>query len=153
MDGLHPRHQHPMKRFPPFALLSSLFALLALTACSLHRVETSKTLYEQARAAEEQGHDLQAILYWKALAGRATSEIDAGHYPTTNYFLRASANFELGFWDQGYEDLKQVQPESLSEEEFWIYPLYAVLMGDYYSAKNMTSVAQNFYQSVLKKSA
>src|SRR5207249_402510 len=71
----------------------------------------------------------------------------------SNYFLRASAYFELGMADEGFQDLKNVQPETLDERQVWMVPLYSVLMGDYYSRRDMTSIARDFYQSVLKKSS
>ena len=129
-----------------------LILLLLVSGCAIKRVETSKTIYQHARQAQEAANDLQATLYWKALLEQTTKEIEAGHYPVTNYFLRASAHFELGEWDHGFEDLKQVQPQGLSSGEFWIYPLYSILMGDYYAQQQMTAVAGNFYQSVLRKS-
>ncbi len=130
----------------------AILLLLAVTACAIKKVETSKSLYQRAREAQEAGQDLEAVVYWKALLNQVNGEIEKGNYLQTNYFLRATAHFELGEWDSGFEDLKQVQPQTLRSEEFWIYPLYLVLMGDYYAQQNMTSVAENFYQSVLKKS-
>ncbi len=132
--------------------LIAALVVLSLCSCSVKKVETSKSLYQQARQAQEAGQDLEAVVYWKALLNQANSEIEKGHYLQTNYFLRASAHFELGEWEDGFEDLKQLQPQSLRSEEFWIYPLYLVMMGDTYSRQQMTSVAANFYESVLKKS-
>ena len=129
-----------------------LLAVLA-AGCAIHKVETSKSIYEKAVQAEESGKDLEAVAYWKALEEQADREIAANHYLSTNYFLRATARVELGLWDEGFGDLKQIDAGSLREEEYWIYPLYLILQGDYYAANNMTSVASNFYQSVLKKSS
>lgn len=128
-------------------------SLWFILSCAHQKVETSKTIYENARAAQAENNEVQAIADWKAVVEIATSEIEHEKFLTSNYFLRASAYFELGEWEKGFQDLKNVQPESLSEQEYWIYPLYAVLMGDYYSQRNMTSVAHSFYQSVLKKSS
>jgi hypothetical protein len=128
------------------------FALLLL-GCAVHKVETSKDYYQLARQAEAEGKNLDAIAYWKALLKQADEQIQQGHYLSTNYFLRASAYFELGEWDKGFADLQELDPVDLKEEELWIYPLYAVMLGDYYSQNNMTSVAETFYQSVLKKSS
>jgi tetratricopeptide (TPR) repeat protein len=133
-------------------LALALFVAL-LCACAVQKVETSKEYYEKARQAQSEGKDLEAAVYWKAILAQADREIQAGHYLSTNYFLRASAYFELGEWEKGFADLQQIDPEGLRDEELWIYPLYAVLLGDYYSKQNMTSVAENFYQSVLKKSS
>lgn len=133
--------------------LVAIAIILAFTACAITKVETSKSLYEKARQSQEAGNDLEAIIYWKALLHQADQEIQKGHFPVTNHFLRASAYFEIGEWEKGFDDLKNLQPELLTKEEFWIYPLYAVMMGDYYSQNNMTSVADHFYQTVLKKSA
>ncbi len=131
----------------------AVLLLVSLSACAIKKVETSKSLYQRAREAQEAGQDLEAVVYWKALLSQANHEIEKGHYLQTNYFLRATAHFELGEWDHGFEDLKQIQLQTLQSEEFWIYPLYLVMMGDYYARQQMTSVAENFYQSVLKKSA
>src|SRR5262249_26083592 len=46
-----------------------------------------------------------------------------------------------------------IQIDQLREEELWIYPMHAILMGDYYAKQNMNAVAENFYQSILKKSS
>ena len=127
--------------------------LCFLSTCAIHKVETAKSLYWEARQAQEAGNDIEAISHWKAVVQKTDQEISAGHYLSTNYFMRASAYFELGEWDRGFADLKQLQPDQLREEELWIYPLYSVLIGDYYSQKSMTLIAENFYQSVLKKSA
>src|SRR5262245_19652117 len=116
----------------------SLCFIILLSGCAHQKVETSKTIYENARAAQAENNEVQAIADWKAVVEIATREIEHEKYLTSNYFLRASAYFELGEWEKGFEDLKNVQPESLSEQEYWIYPLYAVLMGDYYSQRNMT---------------
>lgn len=136
-----------MKRIAAVLLL-----LVVAVGCSVQRLETSKGYYAQARAAQEAGDDLQAVLYWKQVQAAADREIAAGHFLATNYFLRASASIELGDWEKGFDDLKQVTPDSLSNEELWIYPLCSVLTGDYYAQKNMPMVAAGFYQSVLKKS-
>ena len=136
-----------MKRIAILAI-----ALFAFAACSVQHLETSKSYYRQAREAQESGNDLQAILYWKKVKTAADQEIAAGRFPATNYFMRASALIELGDWDQGFADLKQVPIESLSNEEMWIYPVYSILMGDYYAQQNMPLIAGDFYQSVLKKS-
>jgi len=132
--------------------LIAVLLLIVVAGCSIKKVETSKSFYQRARQAQESGQDLEAIVYWKALLNQVNAEIGKGHYLQTNYFLRATAHFELGEWDNGFEDLKQVQPQTLRSEEFWIYPLYLVLMGDYYARQQMTSVAENFYEAVLKKS-
>lgn len=139
----------------PAVISAIIYILLAvvLSSCAVHKVESSKSLYLQAREAQESGEDLRAVADWKALVEQCDREIAAGHFLSTNYFMRATALLELGRWDASFEDLKQIHPEELQEEELWIYPLYAVLMGDYYSHRGMTSVAANFYQSVLKKSA
>lgn len=126
--------------------------LVVAAGCSVQRLETSKSYYGQARAAQEAGNDLQAVLYWKQVQAAADREIAAGHFLSTNYFMRASAYIELGDWEKGFADLKQISPDSLSDEELWIYPLCSVLTGDYYAEKNMPMVAAGFYQSVLKKS-
>lgn len=126
---------------------------LVLMSCAANRIETHKSIYQQAREAQESGDDLQATLYWKELLTQSEKELAAGSNVSTNSFMKASALFELGRWEDGFSALKDVHPESLSEEEMWIYPLYTVLMGDYYSQKKMTSVADDFYQSVLKKSS
>ena len=134
-------------------LIFAVFASFAvLNSCAIKRVESSKVLYQHARLAQEQGNDLQAAAYWSVLRDQTSKEIASNQFLTTNYFLRASANFELGDWPAGFADLKQVDPENLSKEEFWIYPLFSILMGEYYSQQNMTSVADNFYQSVLRRS-
>jgi hypothetical protein len=130
------------------AIALALFFALAAD-CAIHKVETSKALYEQARKAQAEGKDLEAIVYWKALLNQSEKEISKGHYVSTNQFLRASALFELGEWDRGFAEIKQLQPELLRKEEFWIYPLYTVLIGDYYSQKDMPFVAQQFYESIL----
>lgn len=130
----------------------AVLLVVAICGCSIKKVETSKSLYQHAREAQEAGEDVGAVVYWKALLTQANGEIEEGNYLQTNYFLRATAHFELGNWDAGFEDLKQVQPAALRSEEFWIYPLYLVLMGDYYARQHMASVADNFYESVLKKS-
>lgn len=133
--------------------LALILLLLPLFACPVRKVETSKDYYESARQAQTEGKDLEAIVYWKAVVAQTNKEIEAGHFLSTNYFLRASAYIELGEWEKGFADLQQLNPEDLKNEELWIYPLYAVMLGDYYSQNNMTSVAENFYQSVLKKSS
>ena len=130
----------------------AVFLAIALAGCAIGTVQHSKTLYVHAQEAANAGHDAEAILYWKEVIEQTTSEIKDGKFLMTNYFLRASSYFELGNWDKGFEDLKQVHPGELREEELWIYPLYAILMGDYYSQQGMTSVGENFYQSVLNKS-
>lgn len=130
----------------------AVILLLLLPACAIHQIETSKVAYLKAQAAENSGHDADAILYWKKVRDLASREIQAGHYADTNHFLRASAYLQLGEWDLAFEDLKQVHPNVLSDQEAWIYPDYCVLVGDFYSHQNMTSVAENFYQAVLKKS-
>lgn len=135
-----------MKRF-------AVALALLLAGCAIHKVGTSKSLYTAAVQAQETGNDLEAVASWKALAAQADREIAAGHYLSTNYFMRATARMELGLWDEGFADLKMIEPGALREEEYWIYPLYLVLQGDYYAQNNMTSVASNFYQSVLKKSS
>lgn len=130
-----------------------LFLLAFTLGCAITKVETSKTLYTRARTAQESGKDLEAIVYWKAVVEETAKELNAGHYPQTNRFLRASALLELGQWDLAFQDLKQVNPEEFRKEEYWIYPLYAVLMGDYYAQQGLYSVAANFYESVLKQSS
>jgi hypothetical protein len=132
---------------------ASLLIFLFLLSCAANRIETNKSVYQQAREAQETGDDLKATLYWKELLARSEKELASGSNVSTNSFMRASALFELGRWEDGFSALKDVHPEALSEEEMWIYPLYTVLMGDYYSQKKMTSVADDFYQSVLKKSS
>ncbi len=133
--------------------IALLLLLLPLFACPVRKIETSKSYYESARLAQAEGQDLEAIVYWKSVIAQADREIESGHYLSTNYFLRASAYIELGEWEKGFADLQQLNPEDLKNEELWIYPLYAVMLGDYYSQNNMTGVAENFYQSVLKKSS
>jgi hypothetical protein len=130
------------------AIALALFFAFAAD-CAIHKVETSKALYEQARQAQGEGKDLQAIVYWKALLDQSEKEIRKGHYVATNSFLRASALFELGEWERGFAEIKQLHLELLRKEEFWIYPLYTVLLGDYYSQKDMPFVAQHFYESIL----
>lgn len=132
--------------------LAVLLVLLA-AGCAIRKVETSKSIYNQAIQAQEAGKDMEAVVYWKALIAQADREIAANHYPASNYFMRATARMELGLWDEGFADLKNIDAGSLSQEEYWIYPLYLVLQGDYYSSNDMTSVASNFYQAVLKKSS
>lgn len=136
-----------------FVLLVVLLTCCCLPACAIHKVETAKSLYTVARQAQQSGDDMTAAIQWKAVVDVAGREIAAGHYLNTNHFLRASANLELNRWDEAFADLKSVQVESLTEQEFWIHPLYAILMGDYYSHNSMNSVADGFYESVLKKSA
>lgn len=126
---------------------------LILAGCAVHKVETSKNYYESARQAQAEGKNLEAVVYWKALLQQADQQIQQGHYLSTNYFLRASAYFELGEWEKGFADLQKINAEEFKDEELWIYPLYAVMLGDYYSQNNMTSVAETFYQFVLKKSS
>jgi tetratricopeptide (TPR) repeat protein len=133
-------------------VLLVLSALLVFTACGIRQVETSKAAYLKAQEAENTGHDADAILYWKKVRDVATREIESNHYLDTNHFLRASAYSQLQEWDLAFQDLKQVNAGQLSEPEAWIYPDYCVLLGDYYSHQNMTDVAENFYQAVLKKS-
>lgn len=128
-------------------------AVLLQFGCSVNKVETSKAIYEQARHAQARGDDLQAVLYWKSLLQQSEKEMKAGKYVTTNRFLHASAYFELGQWDRGFPELKQLQPDELRSEELWIYPLYLILLGDYYSQNQMPSVAEHFYESILKKSS
>lgn len=135
-----------MKRF-------LILPLILIAACAVHKVETAKTIYLEARQAQEQGEDLNAIAQWKAVAAQAGKEIKNGSYPNTNRMIRASANVELGEWDLAFEDLKEIQIDELRDEELWIYPMHAILMGDYYAQQNMNSVAENFYQSILKKSS
>jgi hypothetical protein len=132
--------------------IAAVLLLLVAVGCSVRRLESSKAYYAQARAAQEAGNDLQAVLYWKQVQAAADREIAAGHFLATNYFLRSSAYIELGDWEKGFADLKQISPDSLSNEELWIYPLCSVLTGDAYAQKNMPMVAAGFYQSVLKKS-
>jgi tetratricopeptide (TPR) repeat protein len=150
--GFSPRVAHILSERRWLVVVGiGIMSILSL-ACAIKKVETSKVIYLHGRAAQEQGNDMQAAAYWTALRDQTSKEISSNQYLTTNYFLRASANFELGDWDAGFADLKQVDPENLSKEEFWIYPLFSILMGEYYSHQNMTSVADNFYQSVLRKS-
>jgi len=130
-----------------------LIISLLVMSCAANKIETHKSIYQQAREAQEAGDDLNATLYWKELLARSEKELAAGSNVSTYSFMKASALFELGRWEEGFSALKDVHPESLSEEEMWMYPLYTVLMGDYYSQKKMTSVADDFYQSVLKKSS
>ncbi|MCI0416453.1 hypothetical protein L0222_27080 [bacterium] len=131
----------------------AILLLLILAACAVRKVESAKSIYLQARQAQEQGEDLKAIAAWKIVAEQAGKEIEKGSYPNTNRMLRASAYVELGEWDRAFEDLKQIQIDELRDEEVWIYPMHAILMGDYYAQQNMNSVAENFYQSVLRKSS
>jgi tetratricopeptide (TPR) repeat protein len=133
-------------------ITAALVLIVVLAGCSIGTVQNSKSLYIHAQGAANAGHDAEAIVYWKKVIEQTSGEIKEGKYLTTNYFLRASAYFELGNWDKGFEDLKQVHPGELQDEEMWIYPLYAILMGDYYSQQGMASVGENFYQSVLNKS-
>jgi hypothetical protein len=135
-----------MKRF-------LILPLIIVAACAVHKVETAKTIYMEARQAQEQGEDLNAIAQWKAAAEQAGKEIEKGSYPNTNRMIRASSYVELGEWDRAFEDLKEIQIDELRDEELWIYPMHAILMGDYYAQQNMNSVAENFYQSILKKSS
>jgi tetratricopeptide (TPR) repeat protein len=135
-----------MKRF-------LILPIILIAACAVHKVETAKTIYLQARQAQEQGEDLQAIAAWKAAAEQAGKEIENGSYLNTNRMIRASSYVELGEWDRAFEDLKEIQIDELREEESWIYPMHAILMGDYYAQQHMNSVAENFYQSILKKSS
>src|ERR1051325_10589751 len=139
-------------RRPHHKATALLFLSFLLSACSIHQVETSKVAYLKAQEAEASGRDAEAILYWKKVRDLASNEIQHNHYLDTNYFLRASAYSELQQWDLAFADLKQIQSDQLGEAEAWIYPNYCVLLGDYYSHQNMTSVAENFYQAVLKKS-
>lgn len=131
----------------------SFVLFLLQSGCSINKVETSKALYEQARQAQAKGNDLEAVLYWKSLLQQSEKEMKAGKYVTTNQFLHASAYFELGQWDRGFPELKQLEPDQLRSEELWIYPLYLILLGDYYSQNQMPSVAEHFYESILKKSS
>lgn len=135
-----------MKRF-------LILPLIFVAACAIHKVETAKTIYLEARQAQEQGEDLRAIAAWKAAAEQAGKEIEKGSYLNTNHMIRASAYVELGEWDRAFEDLKEIHIDELREEELWIYPMHSILMGDYYAQQNMNSVAENFYQSILKKSS
>jgi hypothetical protein len=130
-----------------------ILLLIFVAACAVRKVETAKTIYLEARQAQEQGEDLEAIPAWKAAAEQAGKEIQNGSYPNTNRIIRASAYVELGEWDRAFEDLKEIKIDELRDEELWIYPMYAILMGDYYAQQNMNSVAENFYQSILKKSS
>ncbi len=130
-----------------------ILPLILIAACAVHEVETAKTIYIEARQAQEQGEDLTAIAAWKAAAEQAGKEIQNGSYPNTNRMIRASALVELGEWDLAFEDLKEIKIDELRDEELWIYPMRAILMGDYYAQQNMNSVAENFYQSILKKSS
>jgi len=134
---------------PPLVAAVILFIL---SACSIHQVETSKVAYLKAQQAEDSGRDAEAILYWKKVRDLASAEIQRNHYPDTNNFLQASAYVALEQWDLAFEDLKRIQADQLRSEEAWIFPNYCVLLGDYYSHQNMTAVAENFYQAVLKKS-
>ena len=136
-----------MKR--PILVLSLLLA----AGCAIHKVETSKSIYNSAIQAEEAGKDVEAILYWKKLVEATSRQIDSGQYPASNYFMRAAAQMELGLWNEAFADLKNIDAASLSEAEYWMYPLYLVMQGDYYAASGMPSVASNFYQAVLKKSS
>lgn len=135
-----------MKRF-------LILPLILISACAVHKVETAKTIYLQARQSQEQGEDLKAISEWKAAADQAGKEIENGSYANTNRMIRASSYVELGEWDLAFEDLKEIQIAELRDEEAWIYPMQAILLGDYYSQQNMNAVAENFYQSILKKSS
>jgi hypothetical protein len=135
-----------MKRF-------LIIPLVLIAACAVHKVETAKTIYLEARQAQEQGEDLKAIAAWKVAAEQAGKEIENGSYPNTNRMIRASSYVELGEWDRAFEDLKEIKIDELRDEELWIYPMRAILMGDYYAQQDMNSVAENFYQSILKKSS
>jgi tetratricopeptide (TPR) repeat protein len=135
-----------------FRLTAGVVLVLSVSACSVRRVETAKSLYDSARRAQSEGNDTRSVVMWKAVMAKADREIQEGHFPNTAYFIRASARLELGQWDAAFEDLKNVSPESLTADEVWIAPLYSILMGDYYSHSDMFSVAAGFYQSVLKKS-
>jgi tetratricopeptide (TPR) repeat protein len=126
--------------------------LILIAACAVHKVETAKMIYLEARQAQEQGEDLKAIAAWKAAAEQAGKEIENGSYPNTNRMIRASSYVELGEWDSAFEDLKGIQIDQLRDEELWIYPMHSILLGDYYAQQNMNAVAENFYQSILKKS-
>jgi tetratricopeptide (TPR) repeat protein len=129
------------------------FLIILLAACAIKKIETAKALYMEARASQERGEDLEAIAKWKAVADQAGKEIESGKYPNTNRILRASAHVELGEWDRAFEDLKSIKAEELRDEELWIYPMYSILMGDYFAQQSMPSIAENFYQSILRKSA
>jgi tetratricopeptide (TPR) repeat protein len=131
----------------------SCFVILFLASCAIKKVETAKVLYMEARASQERGEDLLAIAKWKAVADQSGKEIESGKYPNTNRILRASAYVELGEWDRAFDDLKNIKAEELRDEELWIYPMYSILMGDYFAQQSMPSIAENFYQSILKKSA
>jgi hypothetical protein len=130
-----------------------ILPLILIAACAVRKVETAKTIYLEARQAQEQGEDLKAIAAWKVAAEQAGKEIENGSYPNTNRMIRASSYVELGEWDRAFEDLKEIKVDELRDEELWIYPMHAILMGDYYAQQNMNSVAENFYQSILKKSS
>jgi tetratricopeptide (TPR) repeat protein len=136
-----------MKRF------TAILLIITVAACAVKKVETAKSLYLQARASQEKGEDLVAIANWKAVVDQAGKELQNGNYPNTNRIIRASALVELNEWDRAFEDLKNIRAEELRDEELWIYPMYSILMGDYFAHHNMPSVAENFYQSILKKSA
>src|SRR5262245_31405832 len=123
--------------------------LLLICGCAIHKVETSKSYYESARQAQAEGKDVEATIYWKAIITQADEQIQAGKYLQTNYFLRASAYFELGEWEKGFADLKQVHPEELRSEELWIYPLYAVMLGDYNSQNTIMGFRENLVLSEL----
>ena len=51
-------------------LRTGVVALLVLVSatCSIHRVETAKSLYDSARSAQAAGDDPRAIVLWKAVA-------------------------------------------------------------------------------------
>ncbi len=132
---------------------ATILLIVIFASCAIKKVETAKSLYMQARASQESGEDLAAIATWKSVAEMAGKEIEAGKYINTNLILRASAYVELGEWDRAFEDLKNIKAEELRDEELWIYPMYSILMGDYFAKQSMPSVAENFYQSILRKSA
>jgi tetratricopeptide (TPR) repeat protein len=131
----------------------AILSIVAVAACAVKKVETAKSLYLQARSSQEKGEDLVAIANWKAVVDQAGKELENGNYPNTNRIIRASALVELNEWDRAFEDLKGIKAEELRDEELWIYPMYSILMGDYFAHQGMLSVAENFYQSILKKSA
>ena len=131
----------------------ALILVVIGSGCAIRHVETSKSLYDRALQAQQAGKDLEAIVHWKAVVAQTSRELQSGNYVTTNLFLRAAARVELGLWDEAVADLKQIDAASLSKEEYWIFPLYLIQIGDYYAQNEMHSVAANFYNSILKKSS
>lgn len=143
-----------MKKHTSTSYLFLVFVFLSIgLGCAAHQVETSKAIYEKARFAQDSGNDLEAIGYWKKLVEITSGEIEKDHHPGTNRFMRAVGKLELGMREEALGDLKELNALALRKEEYWIDPLYAVLMGDYYTVQGMYAVAEDMYQSVLKKSS